>query len=720
MKNSLSLSKLLILITGIFLLVACQPQQVEVTRVVEVEGETVTEVQEVEVTRVVEGEVVTEVQEIEVTRVVEVEGEAEDTSMQSPYPNQYGSLADYEAATGNTIDSYQEAPMLAEMDLPPVEERLPSDPVVVQPLSGTGVYGGELAGPSTNPTCCGWDVLEMRLQKLFTVDTDLASIIPNIAKSIEISDDQTTFTISIREGHKWSDGEPFTTEDFRFYFEDIVSNEEVSPAPYGLYVADGEIIDFEIIDETTVKYTFPEPNPSFLIALGTEVMNRGYRPAHYFKQFHIDYNPDANALAEEEGFENWVSLLNSKMRPYNFTWDMGSDVDPYAPTLNSFVFVSEDTFGNKLYERNPYFFKVDTEGNQLPYTDTLRRILVEDLEVQDLKAIAGEYSHFGWGSLLSVPTYRANEDAGNYRTSFVRYNRGNEYALTFNYTSEDLGLREIFWDVRFRQAMSIAINRNEINELVYLGLATASQASPTPASLYYEPWMTDYFAEYNPDEANRLLDEMGLDQRDSDGFRLRPDGSELLLNFQVSVPEEAWQRIGELIVDYWNAVGIKTNYKLIESGLYTELRDGNNVDLAAWGYDSTDIGDLSTGLSLQRPSWGSLDAGHPWEDWLVSDGENGEEPPEEIKELWELSEGFLSAPYGSEEQLAIGKEFYNMSYENLYVIGTIQLPPQPLLFKNDLCNTPGDDSEGLWSWSYRQWVLFMPEQWYFAPSGTCQ
>ncbi len=639
------------------------------------------------------------------------------------YPLQYATLEEYQSATGNSITSFGEAPMLAEKvsqgELPPVAERLPKEPVVVQPLASIGEYGGELVGPTTNPTCCGWDVIEARLQKLFTIGPDLVSIIPNIAKGYDVSDDQRTFTIYLREGHKWSDGEPFTAEDFRFYFEDVVSNPDLTPVPPPLYLAGGEMVQFEVVNETTVRYTFAEPKPSFIIALASEVGNRGYLPAHYFKQFHIKYNPDADKLAQEQGYSDWVELFNAKKTPYNFTWDLGAETDPYAPTLNTYVFVKEDSFGNKYYERNPYFFKIDPAGNQLPYADTLRSILVEDLQVQDLKAIAGEYSHYGWGKLLNVPTYRDNEESGNYRTVLVPYERGNEYAIMFNFTVDDPVLREIFWDPRFRQAMSLAINREEINQLVYFGLAIPSQAAPTVNSLFFEPWMPSYFADYDPDKANQLLDEMGLDKRDADGFRLRPDGETLFLNFQVSVPEEAWQKIGELITDYWNAVGVKTNFKIIDIGLYNELRDGNAVQLAAWAFDVTDIEDISNDLTNLRPYWGARASGHPWYDWLRNNGEQGEEPPQEIKELWDLGEKFLSLPYLSEEQIAVGKQFYEKAFKPLYIIGTVQRPPQPLLFKKNLCNTPPEDTNGVWSWAYRQWVMYMPEQWYFASDGVC-
>ena len=550
-------------------------------------------------------------------------------------------------------------------------------------------------------------------QKLLTIDTDLQTIIPNIAKDFEVSDDQKVVTIYLRQGHRWSDGEPFTTEDFRFWFEDVLYNEDLTPRVRGEWKPGGERPEFEVIDETTVRYTFAVPHPSFIVRMGSNPRDAGFRPAHYLKQFHLDYNPDANKLAAEAGFEDWTKLFLSREAPYAHTRSIATDNDPYAPTLNTYVFVSEDSFGNRQFERNPYFFKVDSAGNQLPYTDGMRRVLAEDLQVQDLKALAGEYSHFGWGKLLSVPTYRDSEETGGYRTALATYNRGNEYSMMFNLTHPDPVMRAIFNDVRFRQAMSVAINRDEINQLVYFGLATPSQAAPTPDSAFYESWMTDNFAQFDPDLANQLLDEIGLDQRDSDGFRLRPDGETLFINFQVAVPEEAWAKIAELVVSYWNEVGVKTQLKLIERGLYNEIRGAGNHDIAGWGLDIVDIGVFSGAIGNLIPNWGARASGNLWRDWLNSDGANGEEPPEDIKELWNLSQEFLQQTYGSEEYLRLGKTFTNKSFEGLYQIGTVQRPPQPLLFKSNLRNTPPNDTEGLWSYSYRQWVMFMPEQWYF-------
>ena len=394
------------------------------------------------------------------------------------YPQQYASVADWVAAGGADIMSYNEAPMLAERvaagELPPVAERLPAEPAVLDPLEGIGVYGGELAGPTTSPNCCGWDVSEMLMQKLFTIDTDLQSIIPNVARGYELSEDQTQLTIHLREGHRWSDGEPFTTEDFRFWPRRHPLQRGRSPpaSPVsGTQAAKNQ--RWRSSTRPPLRYTFAIPHPAMIVRMASNPRDRGHRPAHYFRQFHIDYNPNANELAAEAGYDDWVQLINARLRPYRATGQYATNTDPYSPTLNTYVFASEDSFGNKYFERNPYFHKVDTAGNQLPYTDGLRRILVENLEVQDLKAIAGEFSHFGWGKLLSYPTYVDSAEVGGYRVALVTYNRGNEYSMMFNLTHPNEAMRAVFQDVRFRQAMSVAIDREEINELIYFGLADA-------------------------------------------------------------------------------------------------------------------------------------------------------------------------------------------------------------------------------------------------------
>lgn len=628
-------------------------------------------------------------------------------------PVQFATPAAYQAETGIDITSYQESPILADQvasgALAKVEDRLPLEPAVIEPLEAIGKYGGELIGPSTVPNGRGWDVLEMRLQKLLTFDTDYLTVIPNIAKGYEMSADMKTFTIYLREGMKWSDGVPLTADDFEFYINDFVKDSDLAPWTMGVWIQNGVWVEFERVNDYEIKWHFNEPAPALLISLASETGIKGFFPKHYLSKYHIKHNENADQLAKDEGFDSWQQAFNAHKNTMEYTWNMGSDFNPEAPTVESFRYVSTDTYGNKYYERNPYFFKVDSAGNQLPYTDKLTRLLVQDVEVQNLKGIAGEYSHFGWGGLPSYPVYKENEEPGGYNTILMSYYRSNEYAYSFNNEHKDPVMREILNDIRFRQALSLAINRDEINELVYFGKAQPRAAVPPADSLWYEDWMGDYFADYDVDQANKLLDEMGLDKRDSNNFRLRPDGETLFINMQLSVPEPAWQKNAELVAEYWRAVGVNATLKMIEHGLYEQRNASGEHDVEAWALDMNDVGMLSGGVFKLLPPYG-VGAALGWQLWLNTDGEDGVEPPAEVKRMQELYESMRAVALDDPDMEAMGKEFFTLFTKGLYNIGTIGLPPQPLLIKKNLKNTP---KVGNWSWAFRQWVQFLPEQFYF-------
>lgn len=629
----------------------------------------------------------------------------------------YPTLAEYEKITGKKIEKFNEAPMLKVRvtagELPSVEERLPDEPMVVDPLEEIGKYGGELIGPTVDPMAGGWDVLEMRIQTLFRLAPDYNTIIPNIAKDWDLSEDYKTLTVYLRKGMKWSDGHPFTADDFLFWYEDILLNDELTPVKPKAWYPGGEPVKMERIDDYTIRFKFAVPYPVIIELMAIERGYRAYRCKHYLKKYHINYNPKANELAKKEGLDYWWQAFNSRGNPWgSFTWSYPRERDPNLPYLDPFVLKGEDSYGNRYFERNPYYFKVDTDGNQLPYIDKLTRLVVENLAAQDMKAIAGEFSHYGWGKLLSYTIYKENEEKGNYHTVLMEYARGNEYRINFNYTHKDPVLRKIFNDIEFRKAMSLAINRQEINELVYFGKATPRQATAHPSSSFYESWMGDYYAEYDPERANKLLDEMDLEWDKNHQYRLRPDGKTLTIKFHVSVPEEAWIKIAELVASYWEDVGVKVDLKGIEQGLYVTRSEANEVDVAAWALDcTTDVSMHGTpefvrGLSGSANTW----AARRWYLWWSTDGESGEEPPEEMKKVVKLTEEWQQVPIGTEEYRKIGKEILTLSVKNLWQIGTIGMPPQPILIKNNLKNTP---KEGLWDWGFRQWVQFMPDQWFF-------
>ena len=229
-------------------------------------------------------------------------------------PILFSTPSSYKSATGNTISSYQEAPALAKLvsegKLPPVSERLPKEPAVVEPLISIGKYGGILKGPAVTPNCCSWDIVEMRLQKMLTFGTDYLTPVPNIAKSFTLSDDLKTITLTLREGMKWSDGRSLTVDDFEFFYKSILANKEVTPSPDKNWKAGGELVEFVRVDDYTFKWKFKVPNPAFVITLTSERGYKGIRPKHYLSKYHKDYNPDAEDLAKAcKGYEE--SVINN-------------------------------------------------------------------------------------------------------------------------------------------------------------------------------------------------------------------------------------------------------------------------------------------------------------------------------------------------------------------------------------------------------------------------
>ena len=324
-------------------------------------------------------------------------------------------LDEYEAETGNTIASFREAPMLAEMvasnQLPPLEERLPvrEDIQVVQPREAIGQYGGEIRFNATNPTSFGntgftaWD------QHLAGLSTNWEVIFPQVAKSIELSDDLTTVTVTLRRGTKWSDGVPFTADDVMFWYEDIMLNEELPNLP-AQHRPGGQPVVVEKVDDYTVNFIYSQPYPA-AIPLFTSLAP--FAPRHYLQKWHIAYNENAAELAAEEGFDTWAAAFE-----FHYNGQTGqNDFDPDLPVLKPWRLEEVDQFGNKFYVRNPYYWKVDTEGNQLPYIDRQVRALLSEREVVILNVQAGDLDYGYYNIEVSdLPVLRAGEAEGDYTT----------------------------------------------------------------------------------------------------------------------------------------------------------------------------------------------------------------------------------------------------------------------------------------------------------------
>jgi len=613
-------------------------------------------------------------------------------------------------ATSALAVKYNEAPMLrvkvAAGEIPPIEERLPDEPKVLEPLGVSepeiGQYGGTARVFATDNLPWG-DLLESpeRGSYLLRMRED-GQIVPDILKGYEVSDDEKIFTLYLRKGMKWSDGYPFTADDFLFKYEDMGMNEKVET----WWASDEPLKEIEKIDDYTVRFEFKEPFPKFLLTLigwrGSEWMR--FAPKHYLKKWHIKYNPKADELAKEEGYEHWWEAFNHHQ-------EVAPAGDINKPTLQPWMFKAF-TGTARAFERNPYFYAVDSAGNQLPYIDRIVSTIV-DSEVYQMKIIAGEADvAFSNTSFENYPLYKENEEKGGYRVVQIPGMTGSNAPYFINLNHPDPVMRKIFQDVKFRRALSLAINREEINDTVFFGLGVPRQATIVATARYYKPeWGEEHpYARYDPDEANRLLDEIGLTERDKDGFRKGPDGKTLLLIVEYPTAWAPPTTVQERVKEYWENVGLKVLLKPEEPSLVSERREAGVYDILS----ELESFPLEFYFHMMSPS-ASFDRAAPkWTMWLnakqaIEEGKQtlegfggklpGEEPPEEIKEFYDIQVKRYHSRYGSKEYMELCRKTFDFYAKELVQIGTVGLVPSCYIANKSLGNVPAryfPSSEGLY------------------------
>lgn len=619
-------------------------------------------------------------------------------------------LADFEAAAGCEL-SFSENPEIANLnsritnnpELPAVEDRLPEEPLVVVPYESIGQYGGVFHGLSNATESGTSDFLSVRHVNLVRFSDDFVSLEPNIAKGWEWNDDFTEITFFLRKGHKWSDGEPFTANDVEFWMNDLILNTDVYPDTPGWAVFGDSTMQVEVIDETTVKFIFPVPTPGILYFFATTYI-QPFQPEHFFTA-KMEDGMTLDEVAElYYGNSDWKDVPSPLL---------GGQADDVLPTLESHILVEENTESRHLVA-NPYYFMVDTAGNQLPYINEQEELYVPDSEVRNLKITNGEVSYKVQSiDIIDFPLYKENEANGNYSVD-LGFGVGNTIFYGFNLTHPDEGLREIFTDLRFRQAMSLAINRSEVVELVYLGQANPLQA--TPADPNTVEFVTEEhlvaFTEYDPDAANELLDEMGLVDTDGDGFRERLDGSNLTLDLQFA-NQGGPGATHELVKDYWGAVGINIRVKEVTSDEYRERANSNQADILTWKYDGTSGAIIVLNTEMLLPPFGepfNPGVAYLWSEWVKTDGASGIEPPADILELYDLTAEFLQYPLGSEKSNELGEQIVDIHVDNLLKIGVVGDVQTPIIHHNTLKNW---GPYTVVSYDYYRSYPMIPAQWYF-------
>jgi peptide/nickel transport system substrate-binding protein len=611
-------------------------------------------------------------------------------------PGEYYNLSDYEAISGKKITEFKESPMFADLvqqgKLPPVAERLPKNPVVVTPYEEIGQYGGTWRRTWTGLSD-QWGVNKIMHEHLMFFDKTGGAVLPNVVESWEASEDGKVFTFKMREGLKWSDGVPVTTEDVMFWYEDILLNEEVTATlPIWLRAGD-ELGTVEAVDDYTftVKFSVPYTLFPLLIARNGVAGLAFPLPRHYLKQFHAKYTPkeELTKMAKEAGYENWYELLQAKgAGPVGSAATQASMANPDLPVVHPWILSKESSDTKMVMVRNPYYFKVDPEGNQLPYLDKVEFNLVQERQMTIMKAVAGEIDmqtrHL---SLADYTLLAENAEKGDYKVLQWRQGNGSDTTLYVNQNVPDKALRPIFEDVRFRRALSLAINREEIWQLVYMGLGEPRQASLISGVAFYDPeWETAY-AEYDPEQANSLLEEMGFTERDADGFRLRTDGETLAIT--IDFASEAlgpWADVLEMIKTYLEAVGIKTVIRPLERTLYITRTRAGEMEIGVWNFDRN-AAVLCDPIRLL----GTLSDG-PWAPlyglWYT-DPTGGEEPAadSDIRKIYEIWDTVKITP-DAEKQKELFQEIVSLHKKNLWCIGTVGELPQPVVVKNGFMNVP--------------------------------
>lgn len=589
---------------------------------------------------------------------------------------------------------YNEAPMLAEMvaagALPPVDERLPQEPLVFE-VAEVGKYGGTLRRGFTGPGDHN-NYTRLSYDALVRFSPDGGEVVPHIAKGWESNDDFSVWRVLLREGMKWSDGAPFTADDILFWYEHILLNTDLMPSvPGWMMNSDGTVATVEKLDDYTVQWTYAQPNTAFLLDLANKdgadrsITNLAFVPAHYLQDFHPAFTEQAalDAVVKERGFDTWTELFAVEAMPH---------LSGKRPSTAAWV-PDNSTVADPVFrlKRNPYYFAVDQAGNQLPYVDEARFTFFADVAALNLAAVGGEIDMQGRHIQMSnYPVLVENAERGGYNVLTWPTFGGSDAVLMFNQTFDaDAGIAALLQSKDFRIAMSHAIDRESIKELAFLGIGEARQGVPAPNHPYYpgDEYAFKY-TEYDTAKANEILDGLGLTGRDSQGFRTLPDGGRLDIEIQVIPAFANWPDIGQIIVQNWADVGVRAHIETRERALGFQMRNTNDLMVEIWNEDTTAF-PFSGQPKMDPRSDPALTLAPLVRQWYLSGGTEGVEPTPELARLVEIiDEAKLS---GRERQIELAQELFRLWADNIWEIGTVGLTPMVqgvVVVNQDLRNVP--------------------------------
>jgi len=610
----------------------------------------------------------------------------------------------------------KEAPALAAMvadgKLPKLIERLPEKPLVVTPLEKVGTYGGQLRRGLRGSADHNGILRMVGNQGLVRWNAAFTEVLPNVAESWEVNDTSTVFTFKLRKGMKWSDGHPFTADDIVFAVEDCCKNSELyRSVPSSLVIVNkpGTAVK---LDDTTVRFTFEAPYALFLEIMATPLGQQPTLfPKHYASQFHPKYNNKVADLVKAANVSDWGALFRAKLGDIEIPARWGN---PEKPVIDPWVIAEPYTGGatRVVMRRNPYFWQVDTEANQLPYVDAINFGISQDVESLMLDVVSGKLDiqdrHID--TLQNKPTLSQNMAKGGYRLIELINSSAQQGQIYFNMTHKDPKMRAMFGNKEFRQALSLGIDRQEIIELVYLGQSEPFQTGPRPGHPWYHAKLAKQFTEHDTAKANAMLDRIGYGKKNAQGQRLHPDGSKIFFAIDV-IPTLYPDLVDmlELVKRHWAEIGIDCKVNTIERALYYTRGDNNEHDCAVWpGPGGLDPMLDPRDFFAQHPQ-GSRYA-VPWTQWYVSNGKEGEAPPDSQKErmrLFDVARGTADLKKRGEAMKAL----FDLTADAFETVGVCLAVNAFGVANTKLRNVP-QKMPSAWTWPNPGPSL--PQQYYFG------
>ncbi len=610
-------------------------------------------------------------------------------------------------------ETFSEAPSLAEQvaagTLPPLAERLPSQPEVVEPLESIGQYGGQIRFGLRGSSDHNHILRMVGPQGLVRWNPQYTDLVPNVAREVEVNENATEFTFHLREGMRWSDGEPFTADDIMFNVEDLIFNTDFAPTP-PRYMPGGEPMTVEKVDDYTVRFTFAEPYGDFLAELASPL---GQHPVlyarHYCEQFHPAYSDDIEQAIQDNNAADWQTLFQQKCGDIEIPSRWGN---PDRPTLDPWI-VTEPYVGaatRVVMDRNPYFWQVDTAGNQLPYVDQLVAPIAQDVESLILAIIGGriDFALRHVDAPSNRPVLAENRVGGDYDFFEATPVGGTNMVINFNLAHKDPELRELFNMRDFRVALSLGMNREEIIATALLGDGQPWQNGPFEDHPNYHERLATQYLEFDPTQAEALLDQAGL-ARGSDGIRQLPSGRPVRFSIDV-IPTLQPEHVDmlEMIAQDWERIGVRMDVNPLErTFFYERTSDGNNHDAAVWGGQAAWVaGEIPQQIvPVHHDSrWGI-----PWSHWYNSGGARGEEPPPSVLQRMELYDE-AKATVDVDARRALILQIADIAADEFEVMSVSKATSTYGIVRNDLRNVPPAMPS---SWYYPTPAPTLPQTWYW-------